>query len=358
MSEKMTGKQRYKCTFSHKEPDCVPIFEQPFSRTLFEHVLGYRPDSMDPVSAAKMARAIGYDVVGVNMGGMAGFREEGSGNEYKDEWGISYKSTPEAWPLDGTIAHPLADGSDWEKYKFPDPSLPERYEAVKEAVRLANEDGTAIVGNVRGMFTGTWMLFGMENFSYMLYDEPEVIDEILTKYTDFSIYGALKMVELGVDGVMMADDYGSNTQPMISKEHFDRHIAPQLKRFCDAVHKAGSVVTLHSDGFIKPLLDSIVAAGIDALHPIQRGAGMDLAEVKAKYGSKITLIGNVDNRFLLVQGTPEEVAEQAKECLRIAAPGGGYILSSDHSIHDDVPPENVYAIYNTGRAYGQYPIQL
>lgn len=355
---KMTGKQRYKCTFSHQEPDCVPIFEQPFSRAFFQHVLGYRPDAMDPVSAAKMARAMGYDVVGVNMGGMAGFREKGTSDIYKDEWGITYKTHPDAWPIDGTIAHPLADGDDWKKFTFPDPALPERYKAVEEAVRLASEDGTAIVGNVRGMFTGTWMLFGMENFSYMLYDEPEIIDEILTKYTDFALYGARKMIELGVDGIMMADDYGSNTQPMISKEHFDRHIAPQLKRFCDEVHKAGSVVTLHSDGCIRPLLDTIVSCGIDALHPIQRRANMDIAEIKATYGDKITLIGNIDNSFLLVEGTPEEVADQVKECLRVAAPGGGYILSSDHSIHDDVPPANVYAIYETGRKFGTYPIQL
>lgn len=355
----MTGKQRFLCTLNHMEPDYVPIYESPYSKEFFRKVLGYAPESLDPVSAVKLAQAVGYDVITVNMGGMAGYSEPGMKKKvYKDEWGVTYQKDPSAWPMDGPIAHPLTNGEDWKNYDVPDPTIESRYTEVAEAVKLADEKGTALLGGVRGAFTGTWMLFGMENFSIMLFEEPEMLETIMSQVCDFAIYGATRMIELGVPAILIADDFGSNIQPMVSPAMFARFIAPQLKRLCDAIHKAGGKAVLHSDGHIAPLLPTIVESGIDCLHPIQRGAGMDIAMVKRTYGDKIAIMGNVDNRDLLVNGKPEEVAAQTIECLRIAAPGGGYVLCSDHSLHDDVPYENAMAIYETGRKYGKYPICL
>jgi uroporphyrinogen decarboxylase len=85
---------------------------------------------------------------------------------------------------------------------------------------------------------------------------------------------------------------------------------------------------------------------------------MDLAEVKAKYGHRIAVKGNVDCAHLMSFGTPEEVVEATKEALRKGAPGGGYILSSSNSIHSAVKPENYQALLETLRTYGNYPISL
>jgi uroporphyrinogen decarboxylase len=115
---------------------------------------------------------------------------------------------------------------------------------------------------------------------------------------------------------------------------------------------------MHSDGHIEPLVEDCVKAGISGLHPMERSAGMDIAKIKKLYGDRVCLLGNVDNKELLTRGTPADVEEQVKECLRAAAKGGGYCLASDHSIHDDIPNENVFAIIEAGRKYGTYPIRL
>jgi uroporphyrinogen decarboxylase len=81
---------------------------------------------------------------------------------------------------------------------------------------------------------------------------------------------------------------------------------------------------------------------------------MDLAECKRRYAGRLCLVGNVDNKHLMVNGTPEEIAAQVKECLRIAAPGGGYVLASDHSLHDDQPIANIFALFEAGKRYGDY----
>ena len=44
--------------------------------------------------------------------------------------------------------------------------------------------------------------------------------------------------------------------------------------------------------------------------------------------------------------------------MRVAGPGGGYILGSDHSLHDGIPVENIYAMVETVKKYGEYPLRL
>jgi uroporphyrinogen decarboxylase len=102
----------------------------------------------------------------------------------------------------------------------------------------------------------------------------------------------------------------------------------------------------------------IVDSGIDCLDPIDPVAGMDLGEVKAKYGQRIALKGNVDCASLMTFGTPEETAEATKEALRKGMPGGGFILSSSNSIHSGVKPENYLAMLRTLHEFGSYPIKL
>jgi uroporphyrinogen decarboxylase len=81
---------------------------------------------------------------------------------------------------------------------------------------------------------------------------------------------------------------------------------------------------------------------------------MDLGEVKAKYGERVALKGNVDCAQLMTFGTPEEVLEATRETLRKGMPGGGFILSSSNSIHSAVKPENYAALIQAWREYGKY----
>jgi uroporphyrinogen-III decarboxylase len=85
------------------------------------------------------------------------------------------------------------------------------------------------------------------------------------------------------------------------------------------------------------------------MHPLERDAGVDIALVKKTYGGRICIFGNVNNKRTMVTGSVEDVEPEVKECVGIAAPGGGYCLSTDHGVHDDVPNKNVFALYEAGR---------
>jgi uroporphyrinogen decarboxylase len=144
----------------------------------------------------------------------------------------------------------------------------------------------------------------------------------------------------------------------MSPQHFRELFYPGLCRVMGGFKELGLTVIKHTDGNLWPIIDMIVDSGIDCLDPLDPLGGMDLAEVKAKYGHRIALKGNVDCVHLLSFGTPEEVVEATKEALRQGAPGGGYILSSSNSIHSAVKPENYQAMLDTWREYGRYPISL
>jgi uroporphyrinogen decarboxylase len=100
----------------------------------------------------------------------------------------------------------------------------------------------------------------------------------------------------------------------------------------------------------------MVRAGIDALDPIEPIAGMDIGEVKARYGDRIALCGNVDCGELLSRGTARQVIEAVKETIAKASPGGGHILASSNSIHPAVKPLNYKAMVEAARRYGRYPL--
>jgi uroporphyrinogen decarboxylase len=118
--------------------------------------------------------------------------------------------------------------------------------------------------------------------------------------------------------------------------------------------ETGTPVILHSCGNIKAVLPELVDTGISGLNNLQRTAHMNIEAVKATYGPKLCLIGNVDATTLMPTATPAEVEQAVQDCLQIGAPGGGYVLATDHSFHEGIPLENVYAFIKAGHNYGKY----
>ena len=114
----------------------------------------------------------------------------------------------------------------------------------------------------------------------------------------------------------------------------------------------GYSIIKHCDGNIDPLIDFWIECGIDCLDPIDPDAGYKMAEMKEKYGDRICLKGNVDCKGALCSGTPEEVAEEVRQCIADSGKGGGLILSSSNTIHRGVKPENYRAMLEALRTFG------
>ncbi|MCR4415997.1 MAG: uroporphyrinogen decarboxylase family protein, partial [Thermoguttaceae bacterium] len=79
--------------------------------------------------------------------------------------------------------------------------------------------------------------------------------------------------------------------------------------------------------------------------------------LKREFGDRLVFWGGAcDCQRTLAFGTPDEVAREVEQSIRVFAPGGGYVLAAVHNIQAGVPPENVIALFDTARAAGRYPV--
>ncbi|MHA1697921.1 MAG: uroporphyrinogen decarboxylase family protein, partial [Promethearchaeota archaeon] len=157
--------------------------------------------------------------------------------------------------------------------------------------------------------------------------------------------------------MLIYDDMGFKGGLFMSPRDFRKYTFPWYKKIVNAVHAKGAKIIMHSCGNITPLFEDLVNIGFDAINPIESTAGMNIFELKEKFGEKVTLIGNLSTQDLLDKN-PEFIIESTNKLLKHVAPGGGYVFSSSHSIQPPVKPENFKAMRDTIIKHGVYPINI
>ena len=352
----MIRKERFLAALQRKPVDKVPLFDFLFQQPMYQTLIGHYPKdgAYNGRDAVLCALALEHDAVWVPFGGFSGYKPEFlRENVYKDEWGTTYQRDKAAWPIDSPIAYPIKTREDFLDYKAPDPSSPGRDSEITAAVNTPNDD-MAVLGGVAGPFSTAWLLMGFENLSYALYDEPDLVTDVFRMAVDFSKEAARRCVQAGCCGIWVSEDLGDNKSGFINLEMFRTYLLPYLSELVDYIADLGVPVLLHSCGCITMYLDDLAKTRISAIHPLQRTANMDLRSVKEKYGERFCIIGNIDSSRTLPFGTPADVEAEVREAIAIAAPGGGYILASDHSLHDGIPIENIIALRDAGLKYGKY----
>ena len=157
----------------------------------------------------------------------------------------------------------------------------------------------------------------------------------------------------GLDGLALCSDYCLNTGPFLSPAQFSEFVTPYLAKLIKGQRELGFYVIKHTDGNIMPIIDQLVEANPHALHSIDPQAGVDIAEVKRRYGDKVCLIGNV-NCGLLDTGSDEQCAASARYALQHGMPGGGYIFSTSNCVYTGMRLSRYEAMLDIWRAEGNY----
>lgn len=355
----MTPRERFLTALNGGVPDRIPITEHLFSQKLLKEVLGYNTILYEGKAQAELAAKLGIDAIWTPINGFCGIEETPHEKDeiYKDEWGVTYRKN--GWPIIAQIDTPVKSREDWEKYNFPPVDTPYRLRIFKDT-KEANTGDLAIVLGALGPFTMlSWYIMDFETLSITMYTDPEMIHEMneaVLKWTLDVI--RLAIADGGVDCVQISDDWGGTNSLLISPDDFRTFFVPYFRRLVEGIKETGVPVIMHNDGRIWDVLDDLVDCGIDGLHPVERAAGMDLKKVKEKYKGKLTPVGNINNKITMASADPEDVRKEVLECIKEAGADGGYIIATDHSIHDLIPYENVKCLIETVKEYGTYPIQL
>ena len=181
---------------------------------------------------------------------------------------------------------------------------------------------------------------------------PRTISYIFDVLGKFLAEAGKSLIDAGVDGLWAWEDLGYSGGPFISPRLYREFLAPIHKRIFAPFRKRNLPVIYHTDGDVRKLMPDLIEAGVTALQPLEAKAGMDVRELKEKYGDKMAFIGNIDVRKL--SGTLREVKEEFMSKVPVAAEGGGYILHSDHSIPPTVPLKNYKYLLKLNEKYGRH----
>jgi len=205
-------------------------------------------------------------------------------------------------------------------------------------------------------FKISWMLRGgLEKLLMDYAVNPSFVHDLARITTDFNFELIEMASQIGIDIIALEGDLATEENTMISPEHYREFIKPYQAEIVEFTHQKGLKIIKHSDGNMWPILDDHIEVGFDGFHPIQPDC-MNIAQVKEHVAGQICLVGNIDCRSLLCEGSEAEVESTVKKTIEIAAPGGAYLLMSSNSIHPGVKPENFLAMVRAGHKYGTYPI--
>lgn len=187
---------------------------------------------------------------------------------------------------------------------------------------------------------------GLELFSFLSVDEPELISDYLELSTEREVQKIHAIADRNLSPCALTyGDIACKGRLLHSPEWLRREFFPRLKRLNDAWHEHGVQCLFHSDGYLMEIMPDLLETGIDGLNPIETVAGMNLAEVKKRYGDRLFFAGGIDISQLMSNGTPDEVREVCRESIRVASPG--YFIGSTTELDNGSKLENFLALLET-----------
>jgi len=186
-----------------------------------------------------------------------------------------------------------------------------------------------------------------------LYEKPGEVRAEAQRRVDVALEKARKLSGKGLDGFALCSDYCFNTGPFLRPEVFAEVVTPYLKELIAGYREMGFYTIKHTDGNILPIIDQLLDCNPHALHSLDPQGGVDIKEVKALYGDRVCLCGNV-NCGLIDTGTEQEYLESARYALEHGMPGGGYVFCTSNCVYTGMRLQRYERILDLWREIGNY----
>ena len=360
----MNSRERILAALSNKQPDRVPVFELWINESSYNklaRLLGIPVpetqdtgdmfgeeslESLDIYSAVVRELELDSTCIAISMG-LNRISEDRGINKYGVVEKLSKHGEP--MPVEGPIKGP----SDVRGFDMVSRLEAEDFAGVQRVIDRVGRDKAHFV-MISDPFQISWFLRGgMENLLMDYILEPQLAHDLAAVAVDFLVAAIDHLVKIGADVIVINGDLAGERTVLMSPDQYREYIKPYETQVVDYVHSKGLKAIKHTDGNIWPILDDLVETGFDGIHPFQPQC-MDIREVKEYLAGKTCIIGNIDCRNLLPFGTQDEVDVAVRETIEIAAPGGGFIISSSNTIHPHCRPENYVAMVRAAHKYGVY----
>ncbi|MGI6030269.1 MAG: uroporphyrinogen decarboxylase family protein [Eubacteriales bacterium] len=337
----MDSRERVLAALNHQVPDKIPFMFSIIDKSIREEILGEtitydypdpvadfgslgvlgQPSHIDSYEAidARVARKLGLDAIGIQY--------------FPPMYADCHKGANGKLQI---IRGNLTSREALQQMILPDVDDDRLYDHARDFISRYKGE-FALFCRVRLGISFIMNSMGVEDFSYAMVDDPEFLTDAIRTYTDWTGRLIKNLSELGFDFFWSFDDMAYKETTMFSNDTFREYFLPHLKK---AASNFSTPWIFHSDGNLFPVLDSLLELGMSGLHPLEPGA-MDEAKLKAEYGDKLCLVGNLDINHTLTDATREEVEEAVQSRIALMGAGGGYIISDSNSVPDYCTTRNV-----------------
>ena len=348
----MNSKERVKASLLKGRPDRALVYAEfvpEVEQRLKEHF------GMDDI--LDIQAKLGNDMLMAGAG--IGKSFYGKGEEYVCPWGCRWKYfNNEEGSYTEIVGHPLADDADGSKlaaYRIPDPCAPDVYAPVRRLVQRYGDTHFMGVFLACSIFEAGWYLHGFEETMMDMAANPGYAHALFDKVMEFPLKAGLGMLDEGIDLIWLGDDVGMQHGMIMSVDMWRTFLKPRLAKLIAAFKskRPDILIAYHSCGYIEPVIEGLIEAGVDVLNPIQPLA-MDPAVIKDRYGDRLSFWGGICIQETLPKGSRDDIRKEVALRMETIGKGGGYMISPAHTVQADTSLDNIFAFYEAARELGVY----
>ena len=205
--------------------------------------------------------------------------------------------------------------------------------------------------HIQTMIGGPWSfaleLRGANEAMVDIYHDKPFLHELMNYTTETVIARCLSVLDIGVFPFIGDPSAGMS---LISPDVYREHVLPYHKRIVDAVHERGGRIAFHICGHVDPIFEDLIDLGIDGL---SIDAPSSLEKLFELGRGKTTIIGNVDP-ILFIEGTTDQLQEEAKKCMEIAQGEAKYVIGPGCQIPLQANLDNIRAFTEACHTYGKF----
>jgi uroporphyrinogen decarboxylase len=272
--------------------------------------------------------------------------------EWVDGWGTTWKRM--RGYTSGEVHQPAIPNWDaWNGYEFPPLPDDKHFEDFAASVKPRQEAGEFVRASGGAFFQHMQHLRGNASYYLDLAEDNEGVNELADKMVAYNLYSIERYVKMGVDCIAFGDDWGAQHALLIHPDMWRKFFKPRYAKMMAPAREHGLQVWFHSDGWILDIIEDLIEIGVTLLNPQHDIMGTKRVGEIVK--GRCCIRTDISRQTVIPFGTPDDIRAAVKEALEaFSTDQGGCMLHGE--IGQEVPYENIEALYAAFYEYGKYPM--
>jgi len=349
----MTSRENTLRAYRRQRPDWIPVTSG-FPAVCWDY---YGPEALEEVHLSHRVVFPGYRRGSIYPDNLPILPQTVKDVPYTDPWGCVWE-THVAGMVGSVTRRALPTWADMESFSPPDPAdtdgiMPLGREALERYAAECRGTGALLAVSLAHGHTFLRLadLRGFEVLLLDMVDEEPRLERLVRLVEEFNRGLIARFLALDPDVVMIPEDLGTQTGPLVSPALFRRWIKPSYLRMTAPVRARGIVLHQHSDGCILDLIDDLVEVGGDVINLQDLVNGVD--NLKRVVKGRLAIDLDIDRQEITVKGTPRDVDEHIRRCvMELGSPEGG--LSLCYQPWPPAPIENIRAALDAMEKYSRW----